>query len=408
MQQSLKTGKQVGVIRIERGTGYAVLLSILSVIMMYKVPVVNMGFATVLIAVSMVYAVFLILTNFQRIKFSLVLPICLYALWNMIRSGGDASAILLCIAIIVHVTAISTGCVNGNVLKKMIVGISCIAAIGVIIQQIVHIVFSVHVPMIATDYILDSMKDSYLKLLLTGYGEIDSGYRPSAFFLEPSHFSQYCFIGIAISLLDEKTKNIPKAILISIGILCTTSGMGMAILVAVWIYYYFMRVKSVSLVQKIQRIAIYAVIGIIVVVVALQIPSIQFAISRVFGTEAGEYNAIDGRFFWWDSYMTKLSGTEWIFGLGADKLPDVYFTGIMELLYCYGIIGAVLFYGILLRFFKGKSAEVRFVTLMLGVLMIFANFTGFISLIFYFGTLINFAIEKQNKNAPDNKGSVIA
>lgn len=388
--------KRFGHFYIRKGAGYAVLISILPVVMHYKVPIVNVGISTVLVAVSMIYAGLVIISKINKIKIKLILPLYCCLFWMIIKSEGDFQSILLCISIIIHLSAISTGVVDCFTLKRWILVISCMASIFVIIQQIVHILFSIHLPMIAYNYVLDNMQVSYSNIILTGYPLNDISYRPSAFFLEPAHFAQYCFIGMSILLLDKDLFSIPKAILISIGIICTTSGMGIGMICSVWGYYCFTVLNKSSLSMRIKRLLIYSFLFIILVFISLQIPIVKFTISRIITKDNMEYNAISGRLFWWNTYIANLSGENLISGLGISNTPQVYFTGIMELIYCYGIIGLFFFYLIICKFCFVRNKEVRFYSLMMGILMIFANLVGFISFIFYFGVMTSIVSKKRS------------
>jgi len=65
-------------------------------------------------------------------------------------------------------------------------------------------------------------------------------YRPSAFFLEPSHFAVYCIPVIVTTLFsrtgDEKRER-QIALFISTGVLLSTSGMGIGVVIICWAFY---------------------------------------------------------------------------------------------------------------------------------------------------------------------------
>lgn len=392
MQKSLNANKRTGVITFRQGFGYALMLALLPVIMMYKVPGINMGLSTVLIAVSMFYAGIVILCRAKKVNFSILTPIYLYLMWNIARSDGNIQSVFLCIAIMVHLTAISTGIADVRTMKKVIINMSCIAAVAVIFQQLCYTLFSIQVPMLATDLLLNPLQGYGLR-----FGEAGVVFRPSAFFLEPSHLAQYCFIGMALCLVDKESWNIKRAAIISIGIISTTSGMGIGMVIAAWGYYFISRLKGVGLLTRINRFFLYGFISIILIAVASQVPIVQYTLTRAFTTDTGEMNAITGRLFWWDTYIEPMSSEEIVTGFGHDSIPEKYFTGIMEMIYGYGMICVALFYWVLIDFFRKGNILVRFISLMLAVLMIVANLSGFISVIFYFGVIITLICEQKKE-----------
>ena len=370
---------------VEEGSkGYAFLLSILPLIMMYKTPGLNQGLTTMLLAVSMIYAISKILQKFNKLQFGLLLPIYCYLIYVSFKS--DSTNILLCIAIAVHLTAISLNTVNFSKLMKYMQFFACAAAIAVILQQIAYRLAGIHIQMVRPELMIESLT-SYARAARTGYSEANNIYRPCAFFLEPAHFSQYCIV-VLTTLLFNAEKVTKKAVLISIGILMTTSGLGFVLVFCTWSWWYLRRKGSKGIIRN---AIILAVVLLLIFPLLKDIEFFNKIISRitVSSADSGDYNAIEGRLFWWDTFFGDKEWTDMIFGFGREALPEnTYFTGFMVQLYAYGIIGFSLLCFVLIRFMNSRNLIAMTLSIIYAGLLFFANLTGFINIIFIFGFII--------------------
>lgn len=368
---------------------YAFIVAILPCIMMYKVPLLEKGASTIIVLACAI----LLLPTFGQIDFTnakILLPILFYIIFVICRSAGNWIEIILQISVFVHLYAICSNKMNVASCKRYIKNISLIASICVIIQYVVYIIFHFHIQMIAYDLCLDELT-YYRNKLITSLM-----YRPSAFFLEPSHMAQYLMLGLGLCLLDRQ-KEYKKAFIISFGMLATTSGMGLVMLICIWGWYYFSQIFYKKT-NKIKILLVGAVIAFIIISIAISIPSIQRILARIFGTfgdESSDYNAIHGRLFWWNRYISGLNGSDLLLGKGSAAIPDDYFTGFMEILYAYGIVGVFLYYNMLLYIFhKSNNIFSSCIIVLIGGLMFFANLTGFIHCIIDLGIII--AVIKEN------------
>ncbi len=372
-------------IHIKNSGGYALFLALLPVVMMYKVPGVGMGVSTVLIALGMIYAgtcILMIPRSFSGLGF--LVPLYIYFVYVMTKSPVEN--ILLCIAILVHLTAIAAGAVDAQKLKKYMVFLSLLASSLVIVQLLVHTLTGFHIPCINYRWCLDSMS-SYRSAIQTGIPSVEKIYRPSSIFLEPAHLAQYCIMGLIMCLFDRE-KRIKEAIVISLGILCTTSGMGIVLVLLCWGWWFMYSNERLTQARRIQRMLLGCVAAVVVYAVLMRIPFFRGAIGRITGTASGGYNAINGRFFWWDTYFGGRGWKELLYGFGLNALPGVYFTGFMEQLYAYGIVGFVLFVVALLFILKKSGSMGKLLTVIYIALLFFANLTGFISIVFNLGVII--------------------
>ena len=174
-------------------------------------------------------------------------------------------------------------------------------------------------------------------------------FRPSAFFLEPAHFSNYCIIALASLLFPnvEHPFNV-KTITISIAMLLTLSGFGIMLVAMVWGIYLVMGdggFKTKHLGRNFM-LMISAITTMLILYSAS--PSFRSAVARFTGAEGD--NAVYGRLGNYYLFIEKLEGFSRTWGLGYRNLPlrknsevTHYFTGILELMYCQGNVGAVIF-----------------------------------------------------------------
>ena len=174
-------------------------------------------------------------------------------------------------------------------------------------------------------------------------------FRPSAFFLEPAHFSRYCVIALASLLFPniEKPFNI-KTVIITVALLLTLSGFGIMLTALVWGLYLILGEGRYSRKNIGRNFLILIGALMLVLLVFFVSPSFQSAVARFTGSEGD--NAIYGRLGNYYVFVQYLQGFSQIWGMGYKNLPlrgmtDVthYFTGILELMYCQGIVGTILF-----------------------------------------------------------------
>ena len=85
-----------------------------------------------------------------------------------------------------------------------------------------------------------------------------------------------------------------------------------------------------------------------------------------------------------------MSGKELLFGYGNSALPDVYFTGLMTIVYSYGLIGVcLLYFSLVMLLLRSKNNGCKLLLLIYGGLLPLANLTSFITMIFYLGSVLS-------------------
>lgn len=367
---------------------YSLMIALIPALMMYKVPV-GVGLSTLLIVATMPYAALRAILVSGMGSYKMVIPMVAYCGYVIARSNGDITNILLTVTIIVHLLAAASGAVRLFYTRKVIEAVSTLAAVGVIIQSIAHYLLHVHIPMIVGSWVLDEM-ESYRMYITTGISAAeDHLYRPSAFFLEPAHLAQYAIVGL-ISCLFRPKPHYRTAAVISLGILLTTSGMGMVLTVFAWGAYMLRLLRKSNTQNNVTQLMSVVIVSVVVVALLTQSSIMQSSLSRITGgvmSSTSGYNAISGRTLFWKVYIAPLSGNSLLWGKGFAALPDVYFTGLMEMLFCYGLAGVSLFYITVIGITIKSSGFGRCVAISVGGLMLIANPSGFLSFIYLFGML---------------------
>ncbi|MCI9023868.1 MAG: hypothetical protein HFG92_05405 [Dorea sp.] len=206
---------------------------------------------------------------------------------------------------------------------------------------------------------------------------IDGFFRPSAMFLEPSHFSAYCSIGLICLLFGSKKIDL-KAIFVSIAICMTTSGIGIGSVAMIWAFYIFYDLKSRNK-RRMSRAGILLILFLLsFIILYYNFSFFRTALNRFTGPDNALSGRLSGRLF-----IDELSGTSRLFGVGYrnftkfDSLNiSYYFSSITELLYCQGIVGTVLFCILYLlaviKVYCSDNQE-HFVVMVLAILYIIAT-----------------------------------
>lgn len=381
---------------VEQSKGYALLLAFLPIVMMYRTPGLSVGLSTSLIALGMIYAGCVIYRYAYRVNLRFILPFSLYIIYAFFK--GNAQSQLLSVAIFVHLAAITTGAINGSFLRRVIEFLSMAAAVGVTVQQMLHVFWGIDLQMMYSSLMIDSLQHVGHSDIL---GESFSGkmYRPSAFFMEPSHLAQYCSVGLA-SCLFRDSAEIKKALLITLGLMMSTSGIGIVLVFAVWGWWYLSKMENQTLLSKaLIFVGAFLLAGLLLAVLS-QIPFFQQVFGRFWGTGDGDYNAIEGRTYVW-MYVEKMSGEDLLFGAGDENLPLGFLTDFVKQLLAYGIIGCCLFYIALLSLLILGKGLPRTLAIMYIALTFVANQAGFILLIFQVGVILAIVNEDMQEEAPD-------
>ena len=166
------------------------------------------------------------------------------------------------------------------------------AGIGIILQGICYYLFGFHLQLVATELLLEE-SHAWVRLAETGIigvtGYASAFYRPSAFFLEPSHMFLYFVPSLFLLLLTPDMNWLKRisAVILSVGLVLSTSGMGIAVVVGAWLLHLgfgngktnLLRFKHLFNKRNILRCIAFV---LIFVVIALSLPFLRYSILRIF------------------------------------------------------------------------------------------------------------------------------
>lgn len=367
---------------------YSVIIALIPVIMIFNVPVLNIGFSTLLLGL---FAPFALLRYSSGKRLVGILPFLVLFGYFIYRSVGSLMNQFLLVIVLIHVYGAIQGSLKLHVMRKTIETVAVIGTACVILQTAVYYLLSLRFTFLIPGLILEENQEIIYEFL----GAKDAMFRPSAFFLEPSHYAQYCCVALLSTLFPEgeRKADIKKAVWILLGCLLTTSGMGIALCAGIfgWYVLFTRRKKGTKLVSLIGwSIAIVAAFFVL-----MQFDFFANALQRVFG-EVDGYNAIWGRTLFWDQYIGSMKGSELWIGKGVIEMPEDYMTGLMELIYCYGYVGVAFLFAVFVYLFaKGHNNMTRCLCVMYCGLMFIANIFSFLPMTFWMSIVIAHSIKGQ-------------
>ena len=368
--------KTIGTVKLNIKNVYSIVIALLPVIMCFKVPVLNIGFSTLLICLFAPISIRHIrIGHNSYIKLAIIITFGYF----FVRSYRSPFNMLLIGLVLLHIIGACNESINLELMRKTIEWIGFVFAFFVFAQTLLYYVFGVRSSLLLEQFLLDENK-YYVAKHVSNSGL----YRPSAFFLEPAHYSEYCCIALLSILFPSNGRkaDLKKAIVVAAGCLLTTSGIGMALSVGLFgAYAVFAQRKKGT---RIRYIILWILIGVAALAVLSRIPLFQTMFMRITGKVDG-YNAIWGRTLNWDRYIGSMPPESKLLGYGYSSLPEGYMTGLMLVLYCFGYVGAALLLLVLLMYvIKGRNGFTVFLAIMYCSLMSVANLFGLISLTFWF------------------------
>lgn len=379
----------------------SVIIALLPLIAFVNVPSLEIGLGMFLLIILFPWLFYVCLTRIQLndvFKFSFLLLFCLISVFC---SRDNISNIIGFILVMVWVLGAYKNLINERLVFGIMSSVSVLASFIVVLQLISHYVLGFNLNPYIPFLYKDATLTQYYTVIYASFDNV-SLYRPSAFFLEPSHFSEYTIIVLLWHLLKNREKNrVIIAIIISIGILLTRSGMGIAMVTGAWVVYYINGLDFKKMENCIN--AVLVVIGCIAVLyLCFRLPFFQSAMNRVAATD-GDYNAINGRLFWWNYYFSPLSFSQLLLGCGYGAVElDKYMTGFMKLLYCSGIIGVIFFYLMLFQHVERKDKFKNIAIVFYSVLIVFAGLVSVIHLVFYLTIILSKKIDVERQITMSN------
>lgn len=321
----------------------------------------------------------------NRVNWLIVAPMLLFSLWKILDNGTSISELgregLVCLFLL----AAATEVIDFKVFLRAWIAVAALGSILILLQYVCYYALDFHLQLIPTRLFL-SNSDQWIGLAETGkisiLGNPTKMYRPSSIFMEPSHMAMYCVPAQLMLLLSPgfNWKRGALAALITIGVVASTSGLGIVLCMGLWFLYFalycgegglnkpILFIKGFTIKERnfngvkikgkrygkfttptvsIRPINIVLVGSLILAAVAMYlfVDVFRDSINRILFSEDG-YNAIAGRT---DSGMlavSKLTGSEWLLGKAVPGTEaGWYMPAFYEMIYKYGLLGFAVSYG---------------------------------------------------------------
>ncbi len=301
----------------------------------------------------------------RKLYFQPILPCILYALYVATAHGLALHSLAREAILLAYYAAVLNGCVDIGRLFRITKIIALFAFACMLIQYLCYYLLGFHLQLVPTGLLLDNAQQ-WVRLAQTGVISVTGSrmafYRPSAFFLEPSHLSIYCIPVLTILLTSNRfgKREIQQAVLITLSILLSTSGLGIAFAAAAWLMYgavYYgaddqgrrARVRELLRTRSVVFLLFFV---LLFVVLYASVGVFRSSVNRVlFG------NAIDARTATGIRLLQMLSGTSLLFGRGTSyQISSWNISGFFYTVFQYGIVGLVLSY---LLYFNTLRKKVR-------------------------------------------------
>lgn len=335
------------------------LIALCPLLQHYKGPVDNAA-TTVLLIVAF-YMMFRIIPQLKTITFKALRPVLILIIFFVLKlfaHGTNLSEIGQVGLFVFLLLAYALKCVNVKFLIKFATWVAALAGAIMLLQYLCFYIFKFHIQCVPTDLLLKEGK-KWIWGAQTGLGgitgKVGTLYRPSAFFLEPSHLYLYCFPFLMLSLFwgnkDNRSLVIPG--LIAAGMILCTSGMGIAAAVfAVGLFCVTVdwreRTFHLANIKKKRNLMLLGAVVVIFILAVLFIPFIQRSVLRIFYNPESS-TAVSGRTKKASELIASMSFSGWITGYTDLIQAKFNVPGVHAMLYKYGLPGLILSSWVYLR-----------------------------------------------------------
>ncbi len=374
----------------------AFLLATAPILQHYKGLYQNMGFTVLLICFPILLLQFcsncLTRSYSNRCIISMI-PVMIFQIYTAVIHPATIMRLFYILFMISIFLFIASGCMNGLLFFKYACNIITIATILIAAQYISHYIFNYTLNLRPLSFLVDEdtiWMRSYIYQQEYGI----SFYRPSAFFLEPSHLFLYGFPILTVLLLSpEMTKSrFKKAITVSLAMLLSTSGFGIVVVTGIWFIYLLLYrgkddyyKKAISKVLNYNALTVFIIFVLVMIVAYYTIPIFQQSITRIFINENGS-NAIDGRVRLASMYAQQIEGSAVFFGT-SNATADIEFNlpGFFSTYIKWGLVGIALNYWFYLRgLFKLKKSYFWINAIIIAISYFTAHTHGTFYMLYFF------------------------
>ncbi len=254
-----------------------------------------------------------------------------------------------------------------ELLKKYVKNITLISTAYIFLQYAVYKLggkvlrgFIPWIPLYIEDYALRDYESLF-----------ETMFRPTSLFLEPAHFARYAIIGLIIILWKSEPdfKDILLAVLVSFGVLLSTSSQGYLLLALVWVLFALTRATRI----KSDIVKLFIIIGVlcapVLIYIIFTLPYVQETILRSLSGSIGDSNTALGARLSGFLYFGELNIFNKIFGTGFGNIPESgWLSSAAYWLYGSGIIVFFIFLIFLLTSLVKLKHECRMILLIVFIL----------------------------------------
>lgn len=240
--------------------------------------------------------------------------------------------------------------------KKWIIRVAVLATIYIIVQSIVWFSLNIHLPAVVDNAFIKPAAEGYADTKsLVNYYE-NYFYRPASFFAEPSFYAYYSIVALILVLFqtgkDSRVKH-SISILISIGLLISTSTTGIYLLILVWCYYTYKNATGKNGIIKSLKIGFFLLPISLIIFTSLLfsnfftgndiVSQLQSVMSKPLDFEVS--NRLGGSY----ELFSLLDGIQRFVGVGFGnediylQLKSVYYNSIAIVLLSAGYSGLIIF-----------------------------------------------------------------
>ena len=283
-------------------------------------------------------------------------------------------ALVRLIVMIFYITIIvvlsSNGVIDIKYACRIYLVSATVCSIGVLLQVIYHYSFGNNLFLLIPFLNFNQSTLPNYNILSRFYNYMYTfSFRPTSFFLEPSHFSLYVTGALAVLLnnnfteMTERRKMINAAI-ISIAMLLSASGTGYLLLAVCWLNYTLRFFKQSKINSK--QFFLFIIALSVVLYIAFTNEYYDVLVNRIGSINNGTDSSINVRVLKGFYFLKELNPIEWLFGIGCGNynsyvqvhnLLDTmfeheYMNSVSYVLVSTGLVGMILFAIYLHRIFK--------------------------------------------------------
>lgn len=379
----------------------AMLFALTPILQHYKGLYRNAGF-TILLLVSIFFVLRSLINIFHNNVNSkcliAIMPLVIYEIYTIFAHSISVNNTIYGMFMIAVFIAIAAGAVNSKTFFHTALVICKLATVCVVVQYLSYYLLHKHIQMIPVNMLLEG-SDRWIRRAVVGISRAGELYRPSAFFLEPSHLYLYSFPVLCVILLSQKSDSnrIKDGIIVSLGMLLSTSGFSVAVVVMLWAVYFILfknnKTADFNLLRLLSPRTIWIIVLIFAALIAayFSVPIFRDTVSRIFDTDAGTSVAISGRVRLANEYIRNLHGKTLIFG-ASNRFEGFEFNmaGFHSTLYKWGIIGIVLTYWFYAQGLYKLKGEYFYMTIIIIITSFFSAHThGTFYMMYYAMFLMN-------------------